>query len=199
MKRGIAFFDFDGTITTKDTLLEFIKYAKGTLPFYAGFALNSPYLVAYKLKLISNQLAKEKVLAYFFRNMEVSQFQQVCDGFAKDILPSYLRPKALEEIDYLQNRGIQIVIVSASPENWIRRWASSINASLLATNLQVVENRLTGKIEGYNCYGEEKVRRIKAAYDLAEFGEVYAYGDTSGDKPMLSLAGSSSYKPFRDS
>ena len=198
MKRGIAFFDFDGTITTKDTLLEFIKYAKGHLPFYTGFALNSPYLIAYKLKLISNQFAKEKVLAYFFKNMSTSKFQEICDAFAKNILPSYLRPKALEEIANLQRQGVQIVIVSASPENWIRQWASSVNAALLATNLQVIEERITGKIEGCNCYGEEKVRRIKSAYDLDDYTEVYAYGDTSGDKPMLSLAGHSSYKPFRD-
>ena len=40
MNKGIAFFDFDGTITTKDTLLEFIKYSRGTMSFYWGFLLN---------------------------------------------------------------------------------------------------------------------------------------------------------------
>ena len=58
VKKGIAFFDFDGTITTKDTLLEFIKFSKGNLLFYAGFLLNLHFLVAYKLKIISNQAAK---------------------------------------------------------------------------------------------------------------------------------------------
>ncbi|MET0463712.1 MAG: HAD family hydrolase [Chitinophagaceae bacterium] len=198
MSKGIAFFDFDGTITTKDTLLEFIKYAKGHLPFYAGFALNSPYLVAYKLKLIPNQLAKEKVLAHFFRNMPLVQFQEICDAFAKNALPAYLRPGALKEISDLQQKGIQVVIVSASPENWIKNWATSVNASLIATKLQIEGNRLTGRIEGNNCYGEEKVRRIQASYILADYDDVYAYGDTSGDKPMLSLAKHSSYRPFRD-
>jgi len=65
LKRRIAFFDFDGTITTKDTLLELIKYQKGRLLFYIGFLINAPYLVAYKLKIIRNSTAKQKVLHFF--------------------------------------------------------------------------------------------------------------------------------------
>ena len=79
VSRRIAFFDFDGTITTKDTLLEVIKYRHGKNKFYFGFLLHSPWLVAYKLGIISNQLAKEKVLRYFFRKMSPEQFQAMAD------------------------------------------------------------------------------------------------------------------------
>lgn len=82
MKKGIAFFDFDGTLTTKDTLLEFIKYCKGNNAFYAGFLINSPFLLAYKLKIISNQAAKEKVLQHFFKNTSVDSFGLLCEKFA---------------------------------------------------------------------------------------------------------------------
>ena len=74
MKKGIAFFDFDGTITKKDTLLEVIKFQKGTLAFYTGFFLLSPYLVAMKMKILSNQMVKEKVLKYFFGGCELFIF-----------------------------------------------------------------------------------------------------------------------------
>lgn len=197
MKKSIAFFDFDGTITTKDTLLEFIKYSKGSLLFYAGFVLNSPYLVAYKLKLISNQKAKEKVLQFFFSKMPLKEFQDKCDAFAAEVIPQLLRPAALEEIKKLQANSTPIVIVSASPENWISKWASSIGASLIATKLQIKHDQLNGLIEGRNCHGEEKVVRIRQNYNLADYQEIYAYGDSSGDKPMLSLASSGHYKPFR--
>ncbi|PZR27839.1 MAG: HAD-IB family hydrolase [Citrobacter freundii] len=197
MKKGIAFFDFDGTITTKDTLLEFIRFAKGTLPFYTGFMLNSPYLVAFKAKIISNQLAKEKILAYFFKGMPLAHFEEICQRFATEVLPGLLRPDALKEIRSLQEKNIEIVIVSASPENWLKQWAQSIGASLIATRLEVKNDRLTGKIEGLNCYGEEKVCRIKALYTLTDYLDIFAYGDSSGDKPMLALANHSSYKPFR--
>jgi phosphoserine phosphatase len=56
---------------------------------------------------------------------------------------------------------------------------------------------LTGQFDGHNCYGQEKVRRIQAALDLAHYEHIYAYGDSSGDKPMLALADEAFYKPFR--
>ena len=77
MNGRIAFFDFDGTITTKDTLLEFIKFYKGKYQFYLGFLVYSPFLVAYKLKIIPNYVAKQKVLQYFFsifQSVPVSSF-----------------------------------------------------------------------------------------------------------------------------
>lgn len=197
MTNGIAFFDFDGTITTKDTLLEFIKYSKGNVRFYLGFLINSPYLVAFKLKLIPNQTAKEKVLQFFFKGTTEKVFQEKCDAFATQIVPTLLRPKALEEIEKFKAAGTPVVIVSASPENWISKWADSIGATLIATRLEVKNGVLTGKISGKNCYGQEKVRRINERYQLADYYPISAYGDSSGDKAMLAKATAPFYKPFR--
>jgi|SRR5579872_3982286 len=200
----IAFIDFDGTITTKDTLLEFIRYSKGTVRFYLGFILNSPWLVAYKLKLISNQRAKERILRFFFRHMPLDRFWQACQAFSREALPRLLRPKAIREIARLKAAGAEVVVVSASPEDWIRDWAASIGAELVATRLETVPgedkskpHRLTGRIWCANCHGEEKVRRIKEAYDLSGYQQIYTYGDSRGDRPMLSLGTASFYKPFR--
>jgi HAD superfamily hydrolase (TIGR01490 family) len=200
VNQRIAFFDFDGTITTKDTLLEFIKFSKGPFRFYLGFLLNSPWLVAYRLKIISNQAAKERILTWFFRNQPLPAFQQLCDEFAATILPGLIRPKALREIALLQEKGATVVIVSASPENWISAWTTRNQTSLLATRLELTPAappRLTGRILDRNCHGEEKVSRIREAYPLADYNEIYAYGDTKGDKPMLNLGTASFYKPFR--
>lgn len=198
MKRGIAFFDFDGTITTKDTLLEFIKFSKGNFCFYKGFLMNSPYLVAYKTKLISNQKAKEKVLQFFFRDMPAADFNRLCERFAQQALPALLRPKALEEIQKLKEDGSIVVVVSASPENWIREWANAVGVELIASRLEVKEDKVTGNLVGANCHGKEKVRRILEQYRIADFSEIYAYGDSKGDSPMLQLAHYAHYKPFRD-
>ena len=197
MSRRIAFFDFDGTITTHDTLLEFIRFAKGTLPFFFGFLLNSPWLLAYRLRIISNQAAKQRILSWFFRNTPLSDFQQVCNRFADGRLPGLIRPKALKEIDRLYEKGFTVVIVSASPENWLRQWTEKIGATLIATRLATVGDHLNGRILGNNCHGAEKVRRIRETYDLTGYTDIYAYGDTKGDKPMLSIANHSFYKPFR--
>jgi phosphatidylglycerophosphatase C len=197
MPQQIAFFDFDGTITTKDTLLEFIKYSRGSFRFYAGFLLNSPWLVAYRLKVISNQKAKERIFKWFFRGCPLPAFQEQCQRFADAVIPELIRPKALEEIQKLQASGVTVVIVSASPENWIRPWADLRSIECLGTRLEVRDNALTGKIVQRNCHGEEKCARIRERFQLGEYTDIYAYGDTSGDKPMLALAAISFYKPFR--
>jgi HAD superfamily hydrolase (TIGR01490 family) len=197
MQQRIAFFDFDGTITTKDTLLEFIKYYKGAARFYLGFLLNSPWLVAYKLKIISNQAGKERILTWFFGNTPQDKFQSRCDSFAAEIIPTLLRSKATQEIALLQQKGFTVVIVSASPEDWLRPWTEKIGVALLASRLETKNNKLTGKLVGRNCYGQEKVSRIKENYELSGYSDIQAYGDTSGDKPMLGLATVSFYKPFR--
>ena len=197
VKKGIAFFDFDGTITTKDTLLEFIRFSKGSIRFYLGFLINSPYLVAYKLKIISNQLAKEKVLRFFFRDTPVETFREWCTDFTKKEIPRLIRPKAIDEINNLKKEGYAVVIVSASPENWICTWAQALNVELIASQLEVKDGLITGKIIGKNCHGEEKVRRIREKYSVSDYEDIYAYGDTSGDRPMLKLAKKAHYKPFR--
>ncbi len=196
MKKEIAFFDFDGTITTKDTLLEFIKFSKGHFRFYLGFILHIPFLIGFKIKLISNQTAKEKILKFFFSKMPVEEFKKYCTAFSKNVLPKLIRAEAEEEISRLQRRNVMVVIVSASPENWIKDWASEIKAELIASRLEIKDRKLTGKILGKNCHGNEKVNRINETYDLTKYHVVAAYGDSSGDKPMLQLAANASYKPF---
>jgi HAD superfamily phosphoserine phosphatase-like hydrolase len=91
----------------------------------------------------------------------------------------------------------QIVIVSASTEYWIKPWSEKMGLSLISTKLEIIENKLTGNFSGKNCHGEEKVKRIRDFYDLDKFENIYAYGDSDGDKQMLKIANKSFYKPFR--
>jgi phosphatidylglycerophosphatase C len=195
--KKIAFFDFDGTITSKDTLLEVIKYQKGKAAFFWGFLTNAPVLAALKLKLISNQAAKEKILSHFFKGTDIAVFQQACDLFIADRLSSIIRPGAITEIKKLRALGFEVVIVSASAESWIKKWCNEIKVQLIASQLEIIDQCITGKLIGKNCHGEEKVTRIKALYDLSGYDVIYCYGDSSGDRPMLDLATRAFYKPFR--
>lgn len=198
MKKGIAFFDFDGTITTKDTFIEFIRFSKGSLKLYMGLLMNSAYLVAFKIKLIPNQKAKEKVLQFFFRNTPASDFKKQCDVFTTSVLPKLIRPKAIEEIKKLQKQGTVVVVVSASAENWIQNWTNSFGLELIASRLEISDDKITGRLIGFNCRGKEKVNRILEKYPVKDYTEVYAYGDSSGDIEMLKLANYPYYKPFRN-
>jgi phosphatidylglycerophosphatase C len=192
----IAFFDFDGTITHKDTLLEFIRFAKGDIGFYSGFLLYSPALVAFKLKIISNQAAKQLILRHFFGKMSVTEFGKLCNDFAVKVVPGLVRYKALHELQELEQKNFRIVVVSASAENWVKLWAEKMGYDYIATRLETVSDCITGRITGSNCFGEEKVNRIKQQYKLSEYSEIYCYGDSDGDRPMLALGTKSFFKPF---
>jgi phosphatidylglycerophosphatase C len=195
--KKIAFFDFDGTITTKDSLPEIIKFLKGGSAFYTGILLNMHWFMAYKIKLISGDLLKEKILSYFFSGMPEKVFQEQCDLFADRRLPGLIRKGSIAEMDRLQKDDFEMVIVSASAENWIRHFAKKQSVELIATKLEVKNGLITGKIKGRNCKGEQKVICIKERWDLTAFEEIYVYGDSPADKPMMALATRSFYKPFR--
>ncbi len=194
---SIAFFDFDGTITSRDTLFEIIRFQKGNVSFYAGMLLLSPALVLFKLKLVSSHTMKQLVLRYFFRGTPVADFRKECDAFCHQRLPGLLRSQALVAIKKHQAQGDQVTVVTASAQDWVAPWCAAMGISCIATQLEVKDELLTGNILGLNCNGDEKVCRIRNEYDLAGFETVYAYGDSSGDKAMLAIAGVPEFKPFR--
>jgi phosphatidylglycerophosphatase C len=198
VSRSIAFFDFDGTITRSDTFAAFIRYSKGAIAFYAGILYNFPYLIAWKLGFVSNQKAKERVLAFFFGGTAETEFAALCDRFMNRRLPELIRERALREISKLKDQGIPVIVVSASPENWICRWAEDNQLGLIASRLEIVNGIVTGKLSGRNCHGLEKARRIQELHDLTGYDVIYAYGDTKGDLPMLGLATKAFYRPFRN-
>ncbi|MTI38748.1 HAD-IB family hydrolase [Fulvivirga lutimaris] len=196
MSKTLALFDFDGTITTKDSFIEFLKFHKGNLNFLLGFTWLSPYLVAMKLGLIPNWKAKEIVLKYFLANLSVEDMKKVSADFSLRIIPALIRNKAIDRIKKHQENGDDIYLVSASAENWLKPWCDQIGMKLIGTRLETIDGKITGKIDGNNCYGPEKVARIKAEINISNYSEIYAYGDSRGDKEMLALADHPHYKYF---
>ena len=194
----LALFDFDGTITKDDSLLKFIRFVVGDVRFVFGLVVLSPILVAYKLKLIPNYKAKQYMLSWFFKGMSKEAFLKVANEYSLVHIDKILRPKAIEKINWHKNQGHKVVVVSASIEFWLRPWCEKNGLELIATKLEIKDDIVTGKLLSKNCYGVEKVNRIKEIYNLKDFEYIYSYGDSSGDKQMLELAHEKFYKPFRD-
>ena len=193
----IALFDFDGTITTEDTLFKFIKFVVGDLQMVLGLIYLLPMLVAYKLKLIPNYRAKEMMLAYFFKGMDKQKFMNFAKEFSLNYIDTIVRPGAMEKIAWHKKQGHKVVIVSASIECWLKPWCDKNGLDLLSTKLQMNERTVSGKFLTKNCHGIEKVNRVTKKYSSSEYEYAYAYGDSSGDKELLELANKSFYKPFR--
>lgn len=194
----LALFDFDGTITTHDSLIKFIRFAVGDVKFVWGMMLLFPVLVAYKLKIIPNYKAKQYTLSYFFKGMDEQLFKTVAKEYSLKHIDTILRPKAMEKITWHKERGDTVVIVSASMRCWLAPWCKKHNLDLISTELEIIDNKLTGNFSTKNCHGKEKENRVKEVYDLHTYDYIYTYGDSSGDRELLALANESFYKPFRE-
>lgn len=190
MKKLYA-FDFDGTLTTRDTLLEFIRFACGTRRFLFGFLLFAPLLVLMKLGLYPNGKAKQKVFAHFFRGMAIDAFDTLCQDFAHTHR-HLLRPDVVRLLEQALAEGSEVLIVSASIDSWVRLFFESGDGSrqitVLGTQIEVVDGCLTGRFLTPNCYGQEKVRRILALHPDRSAYYLTAYGDSRGDREMLAFA-----------
>jgi len=191
---ALALFDFDHTITSRDSFTDFILYAVGRKRFFCGFALLSPLVVAYKLGYSENWRAKEIVFSYFFEDWDIERFEKMALQYSHDKLPRIMRKIALERINWHKSRGHKIIIVSASIECWLKGWCQIHQLDLVATKVEVRDNRLTGKLGTINCYGIEKVNRLKEKCNVEEFDYIYAYGDSPGDREMLQLANEKYYR-----
>jgi phosphatidylglycerophosphatase C len=192
----LALFDFDGTLTKQDTMFAFIRYAKGDIVFFLGMLLLLPLLVLYKIHLIPNHVAKRCLLTFFFNNKDYTEFINEGKNFCDKKLIGLIRSNGLEKIKWHQQQNHRVIIVSASWQEWIKPWTDKHNIELICTQPEVKNQKLTGKFSTPNCNGQEKVNRIKEYIDLSLYKEIFAYGDTNGDVPMLSLATQSFYKPF---
>ena len=110
----LALFDFDGTITTHDSYREFLLFSFGKMRFITGILRVSPWLLAYLLRLVSNQTAKEKVTEVFFAGMSRADFDKHASAFVKQKLNSMIRPAAMKKILWHMQQKHRIIVVSAS-------------------------------------------------------------------------------------
>ena len=192
--KQIYAFDFDGTLTTRDTLLVFIRYAKGTGAFLWGFLRHAHLLVLMKLRLYPNWKAKQRVFSYFFKGMTLEEFDALCRQFAADHR-ELLIPEGVKVLQQAQADGAEVLIVSASIDNWVQPFFPDVK--VVGTQVEVKNGCLSGRFLTQNCYGEEKVRRILALYPDRSAYHLTAFGDSRGDKQLLAFADEAHYKPFR--
>ena len=208
-------FDFDGTLTKRDTLIEFIRYVKGNKEFLLGFLKHLHLLILMKIGFMPNWKTKRIIFQYFFGGMALEKFNEYGEIFAKD-KASLLRKKGMAAVNKALMDGEQVVIISASIENWVVPFfthpqplpkggesdSPTPNTQLpppikaIGTKVQVVDGKLTGRFLTKNCYGEEKVRRLLEHYPNRKEYELVAYGDSRGDHALLDFADEGHYKEF---
>lgn len=196
---NIALFDFDGTISTRDSYLLFTKCIDWKR-YHTGCLVLAPRIIGYLARIYPNHALKQDFLQYFYSGKTTDELQIRAHQFCSEEIPAIIRPGAMERIHWHQDRGDTIAIVSACPRLILEPWCREINADIIATELETDQHsKITGKIAGKNCWGEEKINRIQDRYTLTRYDEIFAYGDSKGDLPMLGLAKQDKrfFKPFR--
>ncbi len=193
----IAAFDFDGTITKRDSFWDFLVYTWGYPKVCWKMMLRLPVILLYKVGIVSNEQAKECLFSCFFRGIAGERFEEMCTRYSKT-LPAIVRPQALACVSQYLAEGAEVVIVTASVENWIRPWARQMGIRrVIGTQIEIgPDGKLTGAFASPNCYGPEKVRRLLEKYPDRATYRLYAYGDSKGDRELLEFADRAFWQVF---
>ncbi len=189
----VAAFDFDGTLTKGGSVFEFLAAVSGRPAVLRAAASLTPRLA--HAALVSGTVADETKETLFERvlgGVGAALVEQVAAEFASRHLAAHVRPEVRRRLDWHRGRGDKVVVVSASPDAYVRVAAERLAADgAIATLLEVDgAGRLTGRYQGANCRGEEKIRRLRlwmADADV-EDATLWAYGNSRGDLRMLRAA-----------
>jgi phosphatidylglycerophosphatase C len=195
---GIVAFDFDGTLTVRDSFTAFLKWRTSRPRYNLGMLRLTPAALSYLVHQDRGRI-KAAAVKEFLAGVPRERLEEEARAFAKVMAPRLLRPDAVEVWRRWRQRRAKLVIVTASPDVVVAPFARGLGADLLlGTELAYDErDRVTGAFLGPNCRGPEKVVRLQA-----EFGPdvrlTAAYGDTSGDREMLQIADEAGYQVFKE-
>jgi len=194
--RPLVAFDFDGTLTWKDSFLAFLAWRAGRGGYVAGLAALTPAAAAYLVDRDRGRL-KAATARRFLGGATRAELELDAQRFATDHGRPLLRHDAVRAWRRWQGYGARLVIVTASPDTIVAPIARALGADLLiGTRLAFdAEGRATGALDGANCRGAEKVRRLREVFGDDVRLEA-AYGDTDGDREMLALAEEQGLKVF---
>lgn len=188
----VAAFDFDKTLTTRDTVVPFLRRFTTTPAFVRSLLPHTGQLVPAAVRRDRDRVRKLATRVVLSGRTVVEVERQATDHGAT-IADEWLRPDTLARLHWHRDRGHRVVIVSASYEQYVRVVADRLGGlAVVATRLDVADGRCTGALRGENCRGAEKVRRLDAWLDDLGLGRgdvtLFAYGDSAGDRELLAAA-----------
>ena len=201
-RRVVAAFDFDGTITDRDTLVPFLVLAFGRARVAAAFAALAFTGMGYLLRRVTIDEFKRRVLMRLVAGVPTQRLRALGPVHARAI-EEWMRPAALHRIAWHRAKGHELVLVSSTLDVYLTPVGLALGFDqVLCTRLQARADaagirRFTGALEGADCTGAEKLRRLTAWLGTRDGVELHAYGDSAGDRDLLAAADTAHYRPFR--
>lgn len=189
----VAAFDVDGTLTTTDCVVPFLRRTVGTSKLIGRVAC-SPIVLGRALARRDRDALKAASASAAFRGLPIEVVEADGAAFAREVIDHRMRAEVVETLRAHLGAGDTVLLVSASFEVYLRPLAELLGAhDVLATRLEVDERGvLTGRLDGPNCRGPEKVVRLHCWLDRHLGGRdavhLTAYGDSTGDRELLADA-----------
>lgn len=192
----VVAFDFDGTLTIRDSFTAFLRRRAGPGGWALGLVKLAPAVATYARDRDRGRI-KAAAVKEFLEGVSRAELETEAERFAERVWAEFMRPDALKVWNDWGARGAHRVIVTASPETTVAPFARRLGAdALLGTHLTFdSQDRVTGTFDTPNCRGEEKVRRLRQAYG-DDIHLTAAYGDTSGDTEMIAIADEKGFRVF---
>jgi phosphatidylglycerophosphatase C len=193
--KKLYLFDFDGTLTYKDTMFLFLKFYDPA-KFSVQFLKHIPLFTLLKLKLADAEAVKKSFISAILKGQSRYQLEKKAQQFFEENYPAVFRENALDFISNIDRAHTESYIITASLDLWVKPFAEKLDMKLLATQAEFKNDIFTGNFVGKNCNKQEKVERVKIEIGDKKFGKIIAFGDTSGDRPMFKFANESHYRFF---
>jgi HAD superfamily hydrolase (TIGR01490 family) len=193
----LAIFDVDYTLTKKETQIEFYKFM---LNKEKKHILHLPKVILsgllFALKLVPLKSTKEYFIS-FIEGMKEEEMKQYVKDFYEQRLSKLLYKDAIDTIRKLKAEGYKIYLISASPEFYLNELYNIKEVDKIIGTRYICENGIHKRtMEGENCKGEEKVKRLKEELKKEnieiDFKNSYMFSDSLSDSPLFDLVG----KPF---
>lgn len=195
-KPVLSVFDFDHTLTYRDSFTFFLRAKLGTFKYATGMRATGIHAAQFLAKVISRDELKGRLIRNFMTGFSVAQLEDLSDDFCRQYWWRLMRPAAVSAVAGELRSGAAVTLCSASPEIILRPFAERLGVHLIGTRLEEMNGLLTGMIAGKNCRKAEKVARLKQTYgDLSEY-HLRAWGDSDGDKELLEAADEPFYRLF---
>ena len=185
----VAAFDVDGTLTTRDCVTPFLWR---TARLKAALALvRHPWTVVSAVARRDRDRLKE-VVCTAFAGLDADALDAAGQEFAREVRRRWLRDDTVARLQRHRELGHRVVLASASLEPYLAPFGQLLEVDgVVCTRLERgPDGRLTGRLDGPNCRGAEKARRLEQWLVTQGLtgASLWAYGDSPGDAELLALA-----------
>lgn len=171
-------------------------FKKDRIKYFKNLIISAFSGLLYLLKIYDERKVKENTLL-FLKGTKRHNIEKLSKEFFNDVLQKIVYKDGIKMIKNLKEQGYDIYLITASPEFYMNEFYT-INEvdKIIGTKFSYnANNEFTGKMEGNNCKGEEKVLRLLEYLNenniSVDFKKSYMFSDSLSDKPLLDMTGNS--------